>query len=173
LGFLLSSFFVFVFSFVPLTLAAQSSVVMSFEEAEYTGRVDGLSVTSLLVILQEINVPTRFFQASSMVMFGKSAPPLRETTLFSPLNPYGAAKLYAHNMCGIYREKFGLFVCCGILFHHESPRRGHKFLVRKVSRGVASILAGKIDKLPLGSLSAECDWGDARDFVKCAFSILS
>jgi GDPmannose 4,6-dehydratase len=146
-------------------LAAQSSVALSFEEAEYTGYVDGLMVTSLLGILREMDPPTRFFQASSMAMFGRSPPPFSEKTPFAPLNPYAAAKLYAHNMCQIYREKYQMFICCGILFHHESPRRGRNFLVRKVSRGVAAILAGKERNLVLGNLNAECDWGDARDFV--------
>ncbi len=146
-------------------LAAQSNVVMSYSEPEYTADVDGLGTTRLLEICRELGLGTRFFQASSMQMFGKSAPPFNDDTPFRPTTPYGIAKLYAHLMCQSYRESYGMFVSCGTFFHHESPRRAPQFVCRKITHGVAAVVAGKASQLQLGNLAAECDWGDARDFV--------
>jgi len=146
-------------------LAAQSHVHISFDQPEYTGDTDGLGATRLLEAIRSSGRPIRFYQASTSEMFGSTPPPQDETTPFHPRSPYGAAKLYAHWMTVNYREAHGLFACSGILFNHESPRRGENFVSRKVTRGVAQILAGREKKLRLGNLDAQRDWGHARDFV--------
>ncbi len=153
-------------------LAAQSHVHISFDQPEYTGDTDGLGATRLLEAIRTSGLPTRFYQASTSEMFGSSPPPQNEETPFHPRSPYAIAKLYAHWMTVNYRAGHGLFACSGILFNHESPRRGENFVTRKVTRGVAQILAGKIKKLKLGNLDSKRDWGHARDFVEAMWLIL-
>jgi GDPmannose 4,6-dehydratase len=153
-------------------LAAQSHVHISFDQPEYTGDTDGLGATRILEAIRTTGRPTRFYQASTSEMFGSTPPPQDESSPFRPRSPYGAAKLYAHWMTVNYREAHGLFACSGILFNHESPRRGENFVTRKVTRGVAQILAGKQTKLRLGNLDAKRDWGHARDFVEAMWMML-
>jgi GDPmannose 4,6-dehydratase len=153
-------------------LAAQSHVQVSFEQPEYTGDADGLGNTRLLEAIRTMGLPTRFYQASTSEMFGLSPAPQSETSPFHPRSPYAIAKLYAHWMTVNYREAHHLFACSGILFNHESPRRGENFVTRKITRGVAQILAGKMDKLRLGNLEAKRDWGHARDYVNAMWLML-
>ncbi|GAC1615965.1 MAG: GDP-mannose 4,6-dehydratase [Candidatus Dormibacteraceae bacterium] len=153
-------------------LAAQSHVHISFDQPEYTGDTDGLGATRLLEALRTNGLPARFYQASTSEMFGKTPPPQNEDSPFHPRSPYGVAKLYAHWMTVNFREAYGMYACSGILFNHESPRRGENFVTRKVTRGVAQILAGKISKLRLGNLDSERDWGHARDFVEAMWMML-
>ena len=153
-------------------LAAQSHVAISFDQPEYTGDADGLGATRLLEAIRTTGLTTRFYQASTSEMFGLTPPPQNEGTPFHPRSPYAAAKLYAHWMTVNYREAHGLFACSGILFNHESPRRGENFVSRKITRGVAQILAGKADKLRMGNLEAKRDWGHARDYVEAMWLML-
>jgi len=153
-------------------LAAQSHVQISFDQPEYTGDADGLGTTRLLEAIRTMGLPTRFYQASTSEMFGASPPPQSETSPFHPRSPYAAAKLYAHWMTVNYREAHHLFACSGILFNHESPRRGENFVTRKITRGIAQILAGKTHKLRLGNLEAKRDWGHARDYVEAMWMML-
>src|SRR6202163_4904679 len=154
------------------TLAAQSHVGISFDQPEYTGDADGLGTTRLLEAVRTTGLPTRFYQASTSEMFGLSPAPQIETTAFHPRSPYAVAKLYAHWMTVNYREAHHLFACSGILFNHESPRPGAHFVTRKVTRGIAQILAGKTDKLRLGNLDSKRDWGHARDYVEAMWLML-
>jgi GDPmannose 4,6-dehydratase len=126
----------------------------------------------LLEAIRTTGLPARFYQASTSEMFGLSPPPQSETTPFHPRSPYAAAKLYAHWMTVNYREAHDLYACSGILFNHESPRRGENFVTRKVTRGIAQILAGKTDKLRLGNLDSKRDWGHARDYVEAMWMML-
>jgi GDPmannose 4,6-dehydratase len=153
-------------------LAAQSQVHISFEQPEYTGNADGLGTIRLLEAIRATGRPTRFYQASTSEMFGLTPPPQNESTPFHPRSPYGVAKLYAHWMTVNYREAYGVFACSGILFNHESPRRGENFVTRKMTRGVASIVAGRMDKLRLGNLDSKRDWGHARDYVEAMWMML-
>jgi GDPmannose 4,6-dehydratase len=153
-------------------LAAQSHVQISFDQPEYTGDTDGIGATRLLEAIRTSGVPARFYQASTSEMFGTSAPPQSETTPFHPRSPYAIAKLYAHWMTVNYREAHGVHANSGILFNHESPRRGENFVTRKVTRGVAQILAGRLDKLRMGNLDAKRDWGHARDYVRAMWMML-
>jgi len=153
-------------------LAAQSHVAISFDQPEYTGDADGLGTTRLLEAIRTMGLPTRFYQASTSEMFGLSPAPQSETTSFHPRSPYAVAKLYAHWMTVNYREAHNLFACSGILFNHESPRRGENFVTRKVTRGIGQILAGKADKLRLGNMDAKRDWGHARDYVEAMWLML-
>jgi len=153
-------------------LAAQSHVQISFDQPEYTGDTDGLGTTRLLEAIRTTGLPTRFYQASTSEMFGLTPPPQSETSPFHPRSPYAAAKLYAHWMTVNYREGYKLFACSGILFNHESPRRGENFVTRKVTRGIAEILAGKAENLRLGNLNAKRDWGHARDYVEAMWLML-
>ena len=153
-------------------LAAQSHVGISFDQPEYTGDADGLGTTRLLEAVRTMGLPSRFYQASTSEMFGLSPPPQSETTPFHPRSPYAVAKLYAHWMTVNYREAHSLFACSGILFNHESPRRGENFVTRKVTRGIAQIIAGKTDKLRLGNLESKRDWGHARDYVEAMWLML-
>ncbi len=146
-------------------LAAQSSVVASHDQPVYTADVNGLATTRILEIVRKLGPHVRVFQASSMQMFGSSPPPFNDASPFSPFTPYGISKLYSHLICQSYRRFHHVYVSCGVLFHHESPRRPQNFLCRKVTMGAASILAGKASELRVGNLNAECDWGDARDVV--------
>ena len=153
-------------------LAAQSHVAISFDQPEYTGDADGLGTTRLLEAIRTMGLPTRFYQASTSEMFGLSPAPQSETTPFHPRSPYAVAKLYAHWMTVNYREAHNLFACSGILFNHESPRRGENFVTRKVTRGIGQILAGKTDKLRLGNMDSKRDWGHARDYVEAMWMML-
>jgi GDPmannose 4,6-dehydratase len=153
-------------------LAAQSQVHISFDQPEYTGNTDGLGTIRLLEAIRATGRPTRFYQASTSEMFGLTPPPQSEQTPFHPRSPYGVAKLYAHWMTVNYREAYQMFACSGILFNHESPRRGENFVTRKVTRGVAAILAGRAQKLRLGNLDAKRDWGHARDYVEAMWLML-
>jgi GDPmannose 4,6-dehydratase len=152
-------------------LAAQSHVQISFEQPEYTGEVDALGTTRLMEAIRTAKLSTRFYQASSSEMFGTAPPPQSESTPLHPRSPYAVAKVYSYWMTTNYREAYGLFACNGILFNHESPRRGENFVTRKVTRGVASALA-QGTKLRLGNLEARRDWGHARDYVNSMWLML-
>lgn len=154
-------------------LAAQSHVRVSFDSPEYTTDVTATGAIRLLEALRLAGVRPRFYQASSSEMFGKvQAIPQTETTPFYPRSPYGCAKLYAHWITINYRESYGLHASNGILFNHESPRRGETFVTRKITRAVAHILAGLQDKLYLGNLDARRDWGYAREYVEAMWLML-
>jgi len=154
-------------------LGAQSHVKVSFDTPEYTGEVTGLGSTRLLEAIRELQIRPRIYQASSSEMFGKvQETPQRETTPFYPRSPYGVAKVYSYWMTVNYREAYGLFACNGILFNHESPRRGETFVSRKVTRAVGRIAAGTQDRLYLGTLDAKRDWGYAKDYVEAMWLML-
>jgi GDPmannose 4,6-dehydratase len=153
-------------------LAAQSHVKVSFEVPEYTADVDALGVTRLLECIRASGIETRFYQAGSSEMFGSTKAPQNEDSPMQPRSPYAAAKLYAHHMTRNYREAYGLFAVGGILFNHESPRRGMTFVTRKITRAVANIKHGKQDKLFLGNLEARRDWGFAPDYVQGMWQML-
>ena len=153
-------------------LAAQSHVRVSFDEPEFTGDTTGLGTTRLLEAIRLTAPKCRFYQASSSEMFGASPPPQNEQTVFYPRSPYGAAKVYAYWMTRNYREAHGIFAANGILFNHESPRRGPTFVTRKISRAVARISAGFQDKLYLGNLDAVRDWGYAPEYVEAMWLML-
>src|SRR5258708_2090142 len=153
-------------------LAAQSHVKVSFDIPEYTGDVTGLGTMRLLEAIRRSGAKTRFYQASSSEMFGSAPAPQSETTAFQPRSPYATAKVYAHWMTRIYREGYGMYAANGILFNHESPRRGETFVTRKITRAVASIRAGRQDALYLGNLEAQRDWGYAPEYVEAMWQIL-
>ena len=148
-------------------LAAQSHVRVSFDIPEYTGDVTGLGTIRILEAIRETGLKAKFYQASSSEIYGKAQEiPQRETTPFYPRSPYGAAKAYAYWVTVNYRESYGIFACNGILFNHESPRRGETFVTRKITRAVAHIKAGLQNKLYLGNLDAKRDWGYAKEYVE-------
>jgi GDPmannose 4,6-dehydratase len=147
-------------------LAAQSHVRVSFDMPEFTGDSTGLGTTRLLEAIRRSGIKAKYYQASSSELFGASPPPQNERTPFYPRSPYAAAKIYAYWMAVNYREGYGLFACNGILFNHESPRRGETFVTRKITRAVASILKGEQTKLYLGNLNACRDWGFAPEYVE-------
>jgi GDPmannose 4,6-dehydratase len=154
-------------------LAAQSHVRVSFDIPEYTGDVTGLGTIRILEAIRETGLKTKFYQASSSEMYGKvQEVPQRETTPFYPRSPYGAAKVYAYWVTVNYRESYGIFACNGILFNHESPRRGETFVTRKVARAVARIRMGLEDKIYLGNLEAKRDWGYAKEYVEAMWLML-
>jgi GDPmannose 4,6-dehydratase len=153
-------------------LGAQSHVMVSFEIPEYTADVTGVGTVRLLEAIRRSGIKTKFYQASSSEMFGAAKPPQNETTPFYPRSPYGAAKVYSYWMAVNYREAYGIFSCNGILFNHESPRRGETFVTRKVTRAVASIFAGRQKKLYLGNLQSRRDWGYAPEYVDGMWRIL-
>lgn len=154
-------------------LGAQSHVMVSFDTPEYTGEVTGLGATRLLEAIRETRIRPRIYQASSSEMFGKVAEtPQRETTPFHPRSPYGAAKVYAFWMTVNYREAYGLYAVNGILFNHESPRRGETFVSRKITRAVGRIKFGLQDRFFLGNLDAQRDWGYAKDYVEAMWLML-
>jgi len=154
-------------------LGAQSHVRVSFDMPEYTGDVDALGATRILEAIRQSGIRTRFYQASSSEMFGKVQEiPQRETTPFYPRSPYGVAKVYAYWMTVNYREAYSLFACNGILFNHESPRRGETFVSRKITRAVANIAVGRQKKLYLGNLDARRDWGYAKEYVEAMWLML-
>jgi len=156
------------------SLAAQSHVQVSFEKPEYTADTDGLGALRILEAIRILGLEDRvkFYQASSSEMFGDSPPPQNEETHFRPRSPYGIAKLYAYWITRNYRDAYGIFACNGILFNHESPRRGETFVTRKITRAAARIKLGLQDKVHLGNLDAKRDWGHARDFVEAMHLIL-
>lgn len=153
-------------------LAAQSHVRVSFDEPEYTGDVTGLGTTRLLEAIRQVDSDIRFYQASSSEMFGATPPPQSESTPFYPRSPYGAAKVYSYWMTRNYREAYGVFACNGILFNHESPRRGETFVTRKITRAVARIAAGQQSELWMGNLDAARDWGYAKEYVEAMWLML-
>ena len=156
-------------------LGAQSHVKVSFEMPEYTGQTDALGTLRILeaVRLLGMDQKTRIYQASTSEMFGKVQEiPQRETTPFHPRSPYGCAKVYAYWITKNYREAYGMYACSGILFNHESPRRGETFVTRKIVRGLKSISEGKQRVLVLGNLDAKRDWGHAKDYVRAMWLML-
>jgi GDPmannose 4,6-dehydratase len=153
-------------------LGAQSHVRVSFDIPEYTATTVGLGTLRLLEAVRELGGGCRFYQASSSEMFGGAPPPQSEQTVFQPRSPYACAKLFAHNLCANYREAYGLYISCGILFNHESPRRGIPFVTRKITRAAARIKHGLEDKLFLGNLDARRDWGFAGDYVEAMWLML-
>lgn len=155
-------------------LAAQSHVAVSFEVPEYTAEATGVGTLRLLDAIKENGLKCRFYQASTSELFGglPGTAPQSEKTPFYPKSPYGVAKLYSYWITVNYRESYDLFACNGILFNHESPRRGETFVTRKITRAVASIMAGKQEKLSLGNMDAKRDWGFAGDYVEGMWRIL-
>ncbi|MEU0837176.1 GDP-mannose 4,6-dehydratase [Streptomyces sp. NPDC056231] len=153
-------------------LGAQSHVRVSFDAPLYTGDVTGLGALRLLEAIRASGVETRIYQASSSEMFGSTPPPQNEDTPFHPRSPYGAAKVFGYWTTVNYREAYGMFAVNGILFNHESPRRGETFVTRKITRAVARIKAGLQDRLYLGNLDAVRDWGYAPDYVEAMWRML-
>jgi GDPmannose 4,6-dehydratase len=154
-------------------LAAQSFVPTSWSQPLLTGEFTALGVTRMLEAIRQVDPTVRFYQASSSEMFGKvSESPQNETTPFYPRSPYGVAKVYGHFITVNYRESYDLFAVSGILFNHESPRRGLEFVTRHISHGVAQIALGRAESLPLGNLAAERDWGFAGDYVDAMWRML-
>ena len=154
-------------------LAAQSHVQVSFEVPEYSAEVDAVGVLRILDAIRETGVKTKFYQAATSELFGKAREtPQKETTPFYPRSPYAVAKLYAYWIVKNYREAYSLFACNGIFFNHESPRRGENFVTRKVTRGIAHILAKKQDYIYLGNLEAKRDWGYAPEYVEFMWKML-
>src|SRR6266478_6099030 len=155
-------------------LGAQSHVRVSFDVPEYTASTVAMGTLRLLEAIRESGLEnaTRFYQASSSEMFGSAAPPQDENTPFQPRSPYACAKVFAHQLCQNYRDAYGMFICCGILFIHESRRRGIRFVTRKITRTAARIKHGLESKLFLGNLEARRDWGFAGDYVEAMWMML-
>ena len=153
-------------------LGAQSHVKVSFDIPEYTSDVVAMGTVRLLEAIRRIGLRCRFYQASSSEMFGSTPPPQSEDSSFHPRSPYACAKVHAHQITVNYRESYGLHASCGILFNHESPRRGETFVTRKITRAVAHIKLGLQDKLYLGNLDARRDWGFAGDYVEAMWAML-
>src|SRR6266568_3694620 len=153
-------------------LGAQSHVRVSFDMPVYTGDVTGLATVQLLEAIRCVGLDTRFYQASSSEMFGATSPPQNEETYFHPRSPYGVAKVYGYWIARNYREAYGMFAVNGILFNHESPRRGETFVTRKITRAVARIKAGLQRELYLGNLNAVRDWGYAPEYVEAMWRML-
>ena len=153
-------------------LGAQSHVRVSFDMPEYTGNIIALGTIRILEIIRRSKKSIKFYQASSSEMFGRSPSPQDENTAFRPSSPYASAKTYAHWMVANYREGYNTFASSGILFNHESPRRGETFVTRKITKAVANIVAGKQKKLYLGNLKAKRDWGYAPEYVEIMWKIL-
>jgi GDPmannose 4,6-dehydratase len=154
-------------------LAAQSHVAVSFEQPEYTSNVNALGTLRLLDAIREARIDTRFYQASTSEMYGNTEEvPQDEETPFNPQSPYACSKVFAHNIARTYRESYGMFICSGILFNHESPRRGKRFVTRKITCAVAKIKAGIQKTLFLGNLNAKRDWGYAPEYVEAMWQML-
>ena len=153
-------------------LAAQSQVQVSFDMPEYTGDVTALGTTRFLEAIRRSGIDTRFYQASSSEMFGNTNPPQGESSAFAPRSPYAVSKLYSHWMTLNYREGYNLFAVSGILFNHESPRRGETFVTRKITRAIAHIKAGLQDMVHLGNMDARRDWGYAPEYVEAMWTML-
>ncbi|MBN1664794.1 MAG: GDP-mannose 4,6-dehydratase [Deltaproteobacteria bacterium] len=153
-------------------LGAQSHVRVSFDMPEYTGDITGLGTLRLLEAIRKTAIKTKFYQASSSEMFGSAPPPQNEQTPFQPQSPYAAAKVFSYHIVKNYRDAYGIFACNGILFNHESPRRGETFVTRKVTRAATQIKAGLKDRLFLGNMEAKRDWGYAGDYVEAMWLML-
>lgn len=153
-------------------LGAQSHVRVSFDLPEYTADADGLGTLRLLDTIRDTGFKVKFYQAGSSEMFGSSLPPQNEQSIFHPRSPYACAKVFAHHTCVNYREAYNMFVCNGILFNHESPRRGGTFVTKKVTRGLVDIKLGKQETLFLGNLDAKRDWGYAKEYVEAMWLML-
>jgi GDPmannose 4,6-dehydratase len=153
-------------------LAAQSHVAVSFEIPEYTAQSDAIGVLRILEAIRSINPKIKFYQASTSELYGNSPPPQNEGTAFMPRSPYGVAKLYAYHIVKNYREAYGIFACNGILFNHESPRRGATFVSRKITRAACQIHDRQQSTLVLGNLDAKRDWGHAKDYVNAMWMML-
>ncbi len=154
-------------------LGAQSHVRVSFDLPVFTGNIVALGTLRLLDAIKDSNIQTKFYQAGSSEMFGKVLEtPQKETTPFYPRSPYGCAKVYAHHLCVNYRESYNMFICNGMLFNHESPRRGETFVTKKITHGLTNIKLGKQDKIYLGNLDAKRDWGYAKDYVVAMWMML-
>lgn len=153
-------------------LAAQSHVRVSYDCPAYTGDVTGIGAARILEAIRNCDKDIRYYQASSSEMFGSTRPPQNEQTVFHPRSPYACAKVYAHYLTQNYRESYNLFACSGILFNHESPRRGENFVTRKITRGIASILAGRQKSLVMGNLDAKRDWGYSPEYVQAMWMML-
>ena len=153
-------------------LAAQSHVRVSFDVPESTGDITGMGALRVLEGIRKTGVKARFYQASSSEMFGSTPPPQSEETRFHPRSPYGCAKLFAHSVTVNYRESYGMYACGGILFNHESPRRGETFVTRKVCRAAAHVKFGLQEKLYMGNLEARRDWGYAPEYVEAMWRMM-
>ncbi len=153
-------------------LASQSHVGISFDNAESTMNINTLGVLRILETLKQMKSKCKFYQASSSEMFGISPPPQSETTPMLPQSPYGIAKLAAYHLTRLYRNAYGLFAANGILFNHESPRRGYNFVTRKITKEIAKIVVGEIDKIHLGNLDAKRDWGFSGEYIQAMWNIL-
>lgn len=153
-------------------LGAQSHVRVSFDVAEYSGDITGLGTTRILEAMRRSNIKAKFYQASSSEMFGAAKPPQNEETQFYPRSPYACAKVYSYWMARNYRDGYNIYASNGILFNHESPRRGETFVTRKITRAIAAILSKKQDYLYLGNLDAKRDWGYAPEYVEAMWKIL-
>jgi GDPmannose 4,6-dehydratase len=153
-------------------LGAQSHVKVSFEVPEYTADATAMGTVRILEAIRSSGVDTRFYQASSSEMFGSAPPPQSESTPFHPRSPYGVAKVFSYWITVNYREAYGMYATNGILFNHESPRRGETFVTRKITRAIARIKAGMQDKLYLGNLDAKRDWGYAKEYVEAMWRML-
>ena len=153
-------------------LGAQSHVKVSFDMPEYTGNITGLATTRILEAVRRSNNKTRFYQASSSEMFGAAPSPQNEETPFSPTSPYAVAKVYSYWITKNYRQGYGLYACNGILFNHESPRRGETFVTRKIAMGISNIIAKRQQFLYLGNLEPKRDWGYAPEYVEVMWQIL-
>ena len=153
-------------------LAAQSHVMVSFSMPTYTANVDAVGTVTLLEAIRSSGIKTKFYQASTSELFGSTPPPQNEKSTFRPRSPYAAAKLYAYWATVNYREAYGIHATNGILFNHESPRRGETFVTRKITRAVAAIKAGSQKKLYLGNLNAVRDWGYAKEYVESMWQML-
>ncbi len=153
-------------------LGAQSHVKVSFDMPEYTGDVTAIGTTRILEAIRRSGVKARFYQASSSEMFGSTPPPQNENSPFHPRSPYAVSKVYAYWITVNYRESYNIFACNGILFNHESPRRGETFVTRKITLALAGMLAGKQKKLYIGNLEAKRDWGFAPEYVECQWLML-
>jgi GDPmannose 4,6-dehydratase len=153
-------------------LAAQSHVRASFDQPVHTGEITGLGATRLLETIRTVDPTIRFYQASSSEMFGSTPPPQNETTPFHPRSPYAVAKLYAYWAVVNFRESYGIHASNGILFNHESPRRGKEFVTRKITSAIPRLITGEITRLELGNLDAKRDWGHAKDYVRAMWLML-
>jgi len=153
-------------------LGAQSHVHISFEIPEYTSDVTGVGCARILEAVRETGIKTRIYQASSSEMFGSTPPPQNENSRFHPRSPYACAKVFGYNLTVNYRESYDMFACNGILFNHESPRRGENFVTRKITRAIARIKRGLQEKLYLGNLAARRDWGYAPEYVEAMWLML-
>ena len=153
-------------------LGAQSHVRVSFDMPEYTANTVALGTLRILEAIRNYGLPIKFYNAASSEMFGSTPPPQNETTIFHPRSPYAVAKVFSFHITQLYREAYGIFVCNGILFNHESPRRGETFVTRKITRGIARIKAGLDKKIYLGNLEAKRDWGFSPEYVEAMHAIL-